>query len=155
MVGSSGSNDAPSVTAKSGARSTPAARKSATTRTRGASAPARATGSRRPAATRLERTPAHLVGEYAERALLIQIGAVLSARDSVAEVFESYGKPSAAQTQLKKFERRGSSARQGLEREMHRARTRVEHELDQRRRRIERAGSGLATRVQERVLSLI
>jgi hypothetical protein len=92
---------------------------------------------------------------YAERAVLIPLGAALIARDqvvsSVNDAISSYASPTKAQTQLRRFERRGITARNRLEREVRKTRTRVERELRQRRR----DGSDLASRLQERVLNLV
>jgi hypothetical protein len=110
-------------------------------------------------------------GEYAERAVLIPIGAALTARDrvvaSVSDTVSKYSSPAKTQAQLRRFERRGVTARKRLEREVRKARIRVERELRQRRREIERTvglngrhdvaknGGELANRVQERILSLV
>ena len=115
------------------------------------------------------------IGEYAERAVLIPVGAALTARDrvvsSVNGAISVYSTPSKAQAQLRRFERRGATARNRLEREVRKARVRVERQLRQRRRVIERtvgeledrretvAKNGselageLASRLQESVLS--
>jgi hypothetical protein len=92
-----------------------------------------------------------LVGGYAERAVLIPVGAALIARERVGEVIATYSTPTKAQTQLRRFERRGSTARNRLEREVRKTRTRVERELRRRRQ----DGSDLVERVQERVLNLV
>ena len=88
------------------------------------------------------RTPVNVVTNYAERAVLIPVGAALVARDRVVSgvnhVIDSYSTPTKAQARLKKFERRGSTARKGLEREVRKTRTRVERELRQRRRNVEK-----------------
>lgn len=112
-------------------------------------------------------------GDYAERAVLIPVGVALTARDrlvsSVNDTISSYSSTSKAQAQLRRFERRGATARNRLEREVRKARVRVERELRQRRREIEktvsdfekrgetvaRNGSDLANQVQERILSLV
>jgi hypothetical protein len=96
---------------------------------------------------------------YAERAVLIPVGAALIAREKVVEsvndTLSTYSSPSKAQsklnTQLNKFERRGLTARNRLEREVRKTRTRVERELRQRRR----DGSELVESIQERVLNLV
>lgn len=92
---------------------------------------------------------------YAERAILIPVGAALIARDrlvaSVNDTFTSYSSTSAAQAQLRKFERRGATARKRLEREVRKARTSVERELRKRRQE----SAELADRVQERIQSLV
>ena len=127
---------------------------------------------------------AGVVGDYAERAVLIPVGAALIARErvvsSVSDTIASYSTPSKAQAQLRKFERRGATARKRLEREVRKTRVRVERELRQRRRNVERTvkdavkdldkrrdaiaknGSELTNRVpeladqvQERILSLV
>jgi hypothetical protein len=127
---------------------------------------------------------AGVFGDYAERAVLIPVGAALIARDrvvsGVSDTLASYSSSSKAQAQLKKFERRGLTARKRLEREVRKARVRVERELRQRRKNIEstlnetvseiegrrekivKNGSELANRVpelatqaQERILSLV
>lgn len=116
-------------------------------------------------------------GEYAERAVLIPVGAALTARDrvlsSVNATISNYSSPTKAQAQLRRFERRGATARNRLEREVRKARVRFERQLRQRRREIERTvgelegrretvaknGTGLAnelaTRLQERVLTRV
>jgi hypothetical protein len=119
------------------------------------------------------RDTAEVVGDYAERAVLIPVGAALIARDrmvsSVSEAFSNYSSPARAQAQLRRFERRGTTARKRLEREVRKARVRVERELRQRRREIKRSvndidtrrgavaknGGELASRVQERILSIV
>jgi hypothetical protein len=127
---------------------------------------------------------AGVVGDYAERAVLIPVGAALIARDrvvsSVSDTLSNYSSSSKAQAQLRKFERRGATARKRLEREVRKARVRVERELRQRRKNVERTlndtvseidgrrekivknGSEIANRVpeiasqaQERILSLV
>jgi hypothetical protein len=112
-------------------------------------------------------------GNYAERALLIPVGVALTARDKVvsgvSDTISTYSTSTKAQAQLRRFERRGATARNRLEREVRKARVRVERELRQRRREIEKTVSELeengnelankvpelANRVQERVLSLV
>ena len=112
-------------------------------------------------------------GDYAERAVLIPVGVALTARDrmlsTVTDTISTYSSPSKAQAQLRRFERRGATARNRLEREVRKARVRVERKLRQRRREFERTvgdlegrreavaknGGDLANRVQERVLGLV
>jgi hypothetical protein len=106
------------------------------------------------------------VGVYAERAVLIPVGAALIAREQVLarvnDTIENYATPSKANAQLRKFERRGATARNRLEREVRKTRVRVEREVRQTRGRVEREvrqrrhdGEELASRVQERILSLV
>jgi hypothetical protein len=112
-------------------------------------------------------------GDYTERAVLIPVGAALIARDrvvsSVNDVVSSYGSTTKAQAQLRRFERRGSTARNRLEREVRKARVRFERELRQRRRELEQTVSSLEdrrdavaknvtelpNRFQERILNLV
>jgi hypothetical protein len=96
---------------------------------------------------------------YAERAVLIPVGAALIAREKVVEsvndTLSTYSSPAKAQSklnaELNKFERRGVTARNRLEREVRKTRTRVERELRQRRR----DGTELVESIQERVLNLV
>jgi hypothetical protein len=80
------------------------------------------------------------VGDVAERAALTSVGAVLTARDTVekavADLRSNYSTATKREARLKKFERRGSTARTSLERDVKKARTRVEQELKARRERV-------------------
>ncbi|HTW43267.1 MAG TPA: hypothetical protein VMD79_13235 [Solirubrobacteraceae bacterium] len=150
-------------------------------RAKRASAAKKPTAAKRNAATTQARTEPARVSDYAERAVLIPVGAALIARDrvvdSVTETLSTYSSPSKAQTQLRRFERRGTTARNRLEREVRKARVRAERQLRQRRRTIESTVSELeerrdafakssselfstripelANQVQERILSLV
>lgn len=106
------------------------------------------------------------VGSYAERAVLIPVGAALIAREQVLarvnDVIDNYSSPSKANAQLRKFERRGNTARNRVEREIRKTRVRVEREARLTRTRVEREvkrrqkdGEDLASRVQDRILSLV
>lgn len=116
------------------------------------------------------------VGETAERAVMIPVGAALIARERVVstvnETFTTYTSPSKTQAQLKKFERRGVTARRRVEREIRKTRVRVERDLRHRRREIEKAIGeieergeaiaqslqdipSLAERVQERLQTIV
>jgi hypothetical protein len=123
------------------------------------------------------RDTAQVVGDYAERAVLIPVGAALIARDrvvsSVTDTLSIYSSSTKTQQQLRRFERRGATARNRLEREVRKARVRVERQLRQRRRVIERTvgeledrrdvvakngsefANELATRIQESVLNRV
>ncbi|HUH80040.1 MAG TPA: hypothetical protein VLZ06_01835 [Solirubrobacteraceae bacterium] len=126
------------------------------------------------------RETANVFGDYAERAVLIPVGAALLARDrvvsTVSDTLSTYSSSSRTQAQLRRFERRGITARNRLEREVRKARVRVERELRQRRRVVESRvndfedrreallnnGTEIANRVpeiarevQERILSLV
>lgn len=124
-----------------------------------ATATRRTGASRRPAATAKRPSPA-------ERALLIPVGAALIARERLAsevgDTIASYNTSAKASAQLRKFERRGTTARNRVERELRKTRVRVERELRQTRGRVEheltrrrRDGEELASRVQERLLNLV
>jgi hypothetical protein len=166
---------------KTGARK-PAARRRSTRRTSSTARSATQVKATRAAAARTRtvhqaetatKDTASVFGDYAERALLIPIGAALIARDrvlaSVNNTISSYKSPSKAQAQLRRFERRGVTARKRLEREVRKTRVRVERELRQRRREIEKTVNELderrgtvaknvpefANRVQERILSFV
>jgi hypothetical protein len=119
------------------------------------------------------REGAEALGEYAERAVLIPVGAALIARErvvsGVSDTLSTYSSTTKTQAQLRRFERRGATARNRLEREVRKARVRFERELRQRRRELEKSvndlearrdsvaknGSEIANRVQERILSLV
>jgi hypothetical protein len=130
------------------------------------------------------RDTADVFGDYAERAVLIPVGAALVARDrvvsGVSDTLSTYSSTSKAQAQLRRFERRGATARNRLEREVRKARVRVERQLRQRRREVEKTVKGrrrdfeksvndlesrrdaisnrvpeLANRAQERILSIV
>jgi len=119
------------------------------------------------------RNTVDVFGDYTERAVLIPVGAALIARDRVVsgvnDVVSSYGSTTKAQAQLRRFERRGNTARNRLEREVRKARVRFERELRQRRSELEQTVSSLEdrrdavaknvtelpNRVQERILTLV
>ncbi len=92
---------------------------------------------------------------YAERAVLIPVGAALIARERVAstvnDTFSTYSNTSRTQAQLRKFERRGNTARKRIEREIRKARVSVERELRKRRQ----DSAELADRLQDRIQSLV
>jgi len=115
-------------------------------RTKAAKKPAAAKASTARRSSASATTPVN----YAERAVLIPVGAALIARDrvvsSVSDTIASYSSTTKAQAQLRRFERRGVTARKRLEREVRKARVRVERELRQRRRGIESTVSELEER---------
>jgi len=169
--------------AKSAARKTTRSRRGASARSSTAAKSRRASTARTRALNEAQasirqaetstRESAGVFGDYAERAVLIPVGAALIARDrllaSVNDTLSSYGSTSKAQAQLRRFERRGVTARNRVEREVRKTRVRVERELRQRRREIEKTVGELedrrdavaknvpelANRVQERILSLV
>lgn len=87
--------------------------------------------------------------QLAERAVLIPVGAALEARDRVAGtvggLVTSTRSRSALEQQLRRFERRGGSARTQLEREVRRTRT----QLERRTRRARRGFVHQRTQVQK------
>ena len=121
------------------------AQKAAATRRRNAAK--RSASARKAAETRAqaELNTLQVVQAQAERALLIPVGAALTARDAVIEAYKPYvegaesrekelkGLQKRVGTSLRKFERRGNTARNRAVREVKRTRTRVERELRQRR----------------------
>ncbi len=85
-----------------------------------------------------------VVGVYAEKAVLIPVGAALLARDSLtatATDVRDYVQKTSVDKELKRFERRGTTARRTVEREVKRARTKAERELRTRRRKVERVAT--------------
>jgi hypothetical protein len=98
---------------------------------------ARATTSSTRPATRAERAQ-----QLAERAVLIPVGVALEARDRVADtvggLVSTTRSRTALEQQLERYERRGSSARTQLEREVRRTRTRLERQTLTARRGFDR-----------------
>jgi F0F1-type ATP synthase membrane subunit b/b' len=78
----------------------------------------------------------------AERVVLVPVGASLLARDNlvatVRDLTARYRTRTSLERELKRYERRGVTARNRFERQIRRTRTRVERELRQRRRGVER-----------------
>lgn len=115
----------------------PARRRTARTRSTAARTTARATRTSTRPATRTARAQ-----QLAERAVLIPVGAALEARDRVAGTVEGIVTTTrsrrALERQLKRFERRGGSARTQLEREVRRTRSRLERQTRVARRGFER-----------------
>jgi hypothetical protein len=148
------------------AASKPAATKPTGTARRQSAATKRSTSAKRATATRANnetrrqaaraaegpKNRAETVQAYAERAVLVQVGAALEARDRVVstvnEVVDFTTSRAEAERQLKKFERRGSLVRTQVEREVRKTRTRVERDLRERRARLERTVRENRTRVE-------
>ena len=78
----------------------------------------------------------------AERAVLVPVGAGLLARDNVVSTVKGlaskYRTRATFERELKRYERRGATARNRLERQVRRARTRMEREMRQRRSLVEK-----------------
>jgi hypothetical protein len=155
-----GATTAKSSAAKRAGTKSAGARKSANAK-RASSARSNASSSRSTAAVKDSS-----LGAYAERAVLIPVGAALIARERVLagvnDTIAHYNSTAKASAQLRRFERRGNTARNRVERELRKTRVRVERELRQTRTRVEREvtrrrrdGEALAERVQERIQSLV
>jgi hypothetical protein len=134
--------DTPSTTTPT---PTPAPAKRAQTR-RKTAATDRSTAAKKAAATRreVERTPVERYVDYADRAVSIQVGAALAVRDSVVSTVgelatkyssldqverELRARRRRIETDLRKLERRGTTARNRFEREVRARRQRVERDL--------------------------
>jgi hypothetical protein len=78
----------------------------------------------------------------AERAVLVPVGASLLARDNLVSTVKGfttkYRTRASVERELKRYERRGATARNRFERQVRKTRTRFERELRQRRTRVER-----------------
>ena len=143
---------------KNATKRSTAAKKAAATRAANRGAAARSTTARKAKATAARsrtnaartaadakneiQTPLARATEVAEKVVLVPVGAALIARDEVVATFDdlrsSYGSTAKAKQELRRFERRGSSAVKGVERDARKTRTRVERELRQRRSRLEK-----------------
>jgi hypothetical protein len=93
--------------------------------------------------TQQTRTRVAQVQDLAQRAVLVQLGVGLAARDnlvsSVKGVATKYRTRAGLEREIKRYERRGASARNRFERQVRRTRTKFERELRQRRTRLERS----------------
>jgi hypothetical protein len=139
-------------------RSTPSARKAPakTTARRTRTTAKRQTTQAAKASTTAAKATAKSGGVSVERVTLVSLGAALEARDRVvgfaSDWYETFAAPLAtregAEKQIRRFERRGTTERNRLEREAKKARTRVERELGSRRRDAERLVRRGRTRVE-------
>ncbi len=72
-------------------------------------------------------------GEMAEKAVLVQVGAALIARERVGDAVDklrsTYSTRKKTETQLRHFERRGSSALKSIERDARKTRARIEKDI--------------------------
>jgi hypothetical protein len=118
---------------------TPRGTRSASTR--------RTTAARKPPASSTTtstqpKTPVEQAQQIAERAVLVPVGASLVARDNLVSTVKGlstkYRTRTGLERELRRFERRGATARNRFERQVRRTRTKVERELRQRRNRLER-----------------
>ncbi len=104
------------------------------------------------------KTHVQQVQELAERAILVPIGAGLLARENLVStakgIATKYSTRTNLERELKRFERRGATARNRLERRVRRTRTRVERELRQRRTRVQRTVKQNRRRIEREVRSV-
>jgi hypothetical protein len=82
------------------------------------------------------------VQEIAERAVLVPVGAGLIARDTLVSTVRGLttkiSTREGLERELKRYERRGATARNRFERQVRKTRTRFERDLRQRRKSVER-----------------
>ena len=80
--------------------------------------------------------------QMAERAVLVPVGASLVAGDNLVSTVKGfatkYRTRASVERELRRYERRGATARNRFERQVRRTRTKFERELRQRRSRVER-----------------
>ena len=128
------------------------ARKPATTRKTSTRSTASTSTSTQPK-TRVEQAQV-----LAERAVLVPVGASLLARDnlvaSVRDFSARYRTRTGLERELKRYERRGVTARNRVERRVRKARTRLDRELRQRRRGVERTFRDNRRRLEREVRSV-
>jgi hypothetical protein len=144
------------------AKSTAARRKTATAR-RSTATPKASAPKVEPTAPQTPIDRARDAAEQAfrqvERAVTVQVGAVLEARDTVSGTVEDlqsrFGSPEAAEKEVKKFERRGTKARREVERTVKRNRKRIERELKTRRRKAEKRVTTERKRVEREAKTVV
>jgi hypothetical protein len=139
------------TTSNTGARK-PGNRRRTTTRRTTAARRTQSTTSTQPK-TRVEQAQT-----LAERAVLVPVGASLLARDNlvttVRDLTAKYRSRPGLERELKRYERRGVTARNRVERQMRRTRTRVERELRLRRNRVQRTFKQNRRRFEREVRSV-
>ena len=137
------------TTSNTGARKTAASRKTTSTRKTAASA---TTTSTQP------KTVVDQAQEIAERAVLVPVGASLLVRDNLVSTVKGlatrYSTRASFERELKRYERRGVTARNRFERQVRKTRTRFERELRQRRTRVERTVKQNRRRFEREVRSV-
>ena len=89
------------------------------------------------------RTPVEQAQQIAERAVLVPVGASLLARDNLVSTVKGlttkYRTRAGLEREIKRYERRGVTARNRFERQVRRTRAKFERELRQRRTTVERS----------------
>lgn len=88
-------------------------------------------------------TPVEQAQQIAERAVLVPVGASLLARDNLVTTVKGltskYSTRAGLEREIKRYERRGATARNRFERQVRRTRAKFERELRQRRTTVERS----------------
>jgi hypothetical protein len=98
----------------------------------------------RPAASAAEtaqpqaQTTVQQVQHVAERVILVPVGAGLVVRDDIRGLVTRYGTRAGLEREIKRYEKRGNTARTRAERRLRQRRTRIERAVKQNRRRVER-----------------
>jgi hypothetical protein len=137
------------TTSNTGARKAATSRKTTSTRKTAASA---TTTSTQP------KTVVDQAQEIAERAVLVPVGASLLVRDNLVSTVKGlatkYSTRAGLEKELKRYERRGVTARNRFERQVRKSRTRFERELRQRRTRVERTVKQNRRRFEREVRSV-
>ncbi len=132
--------DMATTSSSSGAEKPTTTRRS--TGTRRTSARSTTSRSRSTSSSRRRSTTSTQTRTLAERAVLVPVGASLLARDNVVSTVKGfatkYRTRAGLEREIKRYERRGASARNRFERQVRRTRTKFERELRQRRTRLER-----------------
>ena len=125
------------ATTSSGAQKPSTTAKRSTTRRKPA-----ATGTRTSRTTSTSRTASRTSTTLAERAVLVPVGAGLLAGDNLVSTVKGlagrYRTRTGLERELKRYERRGVTARNRFEGQVRRARTRFEREVRQRRSLVEK-----------------
>jgi len=89
------------------------------------------------------RTPVEQAQQIAERAVLVPVGASLLARDNLVSTVkglsDKYSTRAGLEREIKRYERRGATARNRFERQVRRTGAKFERELRQRRSSVERS----------------
>ncbi len=94
----------------------------------------------------------------AQRVVLVPVGASLLARENLVSTAKGlatkYTTRAGLERELKRYERRGATARNRVERQVRRTRTRFERDLRQRRTRVERTIKQNRRRVERDIRSV-
>ncbi len=103
-------------------------------------------------------TPLQQAGALAERVVLVPVGASLLARDNLVSTIQGLATKYSSRTSLgheiRRYERRDTTARNRFERQVKRTRTRFERQLRQRRSLIERTIRQNRRRLEREVRSV-